>query len=35
MRIVSREAEPRVGLAPLTLGQVERRGRFVIQHWTR
>jgi hypothetical protein len=32
--LVSRE-EPRVTLAPLRLGEVERRGRFVIQHWTR
>jgi hypothetical protein len=32
--LVSR-GEPRVGLAPLRLGQVEHKGRFVIQHWTR
>lgn len=32
--LVSRE-EPAFGLEPLRLGSVERRGRFVIQHWTR
>jgi hypothetical protein len=32
--LVSRD-EPSVGLAPLRLDRVERRGRFVIQHWTR
>lgn len=32
--LVSRD-EPRLGLAPLRLDRVERRGRFVIQHWTR
>jgi hypothetical protein len=32
--LVSR-GEPAIGLAPLRLGQVEHKGRFVIQHWTR
>jgi hypothetical protein len=32
--LVSRD-EPTLGLAPLRLDRVERRGRFVIQHWTR
>ena len=32
--LVSRR-EPTLSLAPLRLGAVERRGRFVIQHWTR
>jgi hypothetical protein len=32
--LVSRD-EPSLGLAPLRLDRVERRGRFVIQHWTR
>jgi hypothetical protein len=32
--LVSRD-EPAVGLAPLRRAEVERRGRFVIQHWTR
>jgi len=32
--LVSRR-EPALDLAPLRLGQVERHGRFVLQHWTR
>jgi hypothetical protein len=31
---VSRE-EPEFSLAPLRLDRVERRGRFILQHWTR